>query len=160
MASDASLVGGGAVHGKEYVHFRFPQYMMQEMQHIAQRELLTIMVALKIWHEELQGKVLRFSTDNQWAMHAINSGSTRGEYMLNCIREVAWICAKNHILLRAVYIESKSNHIPDILSRWYIPCSNARRKFKCATDKTWIRRSCSTKLFRFDSPWYCRFNST
>ena len=75
LASDASLTGGGGTHDKQYFHLRFSDRILKDTEHIAQRELLTTMIAIKLWAPELKGKIVKFSTDNQWSMHAINSGA-------------------------------------------------------------------------------------
>ena len=150
LSSDASLTGGGGVHDKQYFHVKFEQDILVEAQHIAQREMITIMIAIKLWSNELAGKVVKFSTDNQWCMHTINSGASRDPYMLKCLREITWVCAENQILLKAVYIESKANKIPDLLSRWYNG-TGARHEFKRCTDNTWKRRSISKQLTTFSN---------
>ena len=152
FASDASMIGGGAMHGKQFFHFKFPKKILEIISNIAQRELLTIMVAIKLWSKALAGKVVRFSTDNQVSMHAINSGRTRDGFTLNCIKEIAWVCAKNEILLKASYIESRNNEIPDVLSRWY-QSAEARCRFKRATDNMWVRRLVNAELLMFQNVW-------
>ena len=140
LASDASLIGGGAVHKTEFCHFHFPEEIIQNTDNIAQREMITILVAVKIWAKELKGKVVWFSTDNENAKFAINRGRTRDKFILKCIRKLAWVTAEHQILIKAEYINTKLNLIPDALSRWY-QSSEARRTFKCHTNKDWKRRS-------------------
>ena len=82
--------------------------------------MITIVIAIKLWTPQLAGRVIRFSTDNQNAMYAINTGRTNDKFMLHCIREITWWLAKYQILLRATYINTKLNTLPDALSRWYI----------------------------------------
>ena len=152
IASDASLIGGGAVHNKEFFHFRFPEEIMRQTTNIAQRELFTIVIALKLWGSELYGNVVKFSTDNMNCMYAINKGRTKDAFMLKCIREIAWIGAKNQFLLKAVYLNTKINTLPDALSRWFLS-SEARRIVKRMTDKTWKRRSITPSIMKFHCVW-------
>lgn len=133
LASDASLIGGGAMHEKQFFHLKFNDRMLQCTDNIAQRELFMIVIAIKLWGESLAGKVVRFSTDNQIAMYAINSGRTRDKFTQKCIREIAWVCAKFQILLKASYLKSELNVIPNTLSRWY-QSTEARRTFKRLTE--------------------------
>ena len=152
LASDASLIGGGAVCGKQMCHFKFPANILWETDHISQRELYTIVIAVKISKQELQGKMIRFSTDNEASMFAINKGCTSDKFMLKCLRELAWVCAKNQILMKAVYIPTKQNILPDALSRWYIN-ADAHRTVCRVTDNTWTRCSVCPKLLTFSSTW-------
>ena len=57
--SDACMEAGGAYCGKEYLHFRFPEQVIQQVTHINQLELLTITVAIKTWKHKLQGRVVK-----------------------------------------------------------------------------------------------------
>ena len=147
------LLGRGAVQGKQFVHFKFLQYVLDRTYHIAQRELLTIVVALKLWKNNFKGKVLRISTDSQLSMTAINTGYTRDQFMSHCIREMAWVCAEHQILLKAVYISLKANKLPDLLSRWYIPHSGARCRFKQKLTAFWKCISVHNNLFQFSHFW-------
>ena len=152
LASDASLIGRGGTCGKEYCHFRFSENILLQTDNITQRELFTIMVVVKIWCKKLKGHRVRFFTDNEAAMYAINNGSTSDAFMMKCLHEIALISANNEILLKAVHISTKNNVIPDALSRWYIN-SESKRTFKCHTDNTWIRQSVSKQLMNFITDW-------
>ena len=72
LASDASLIGGGATFRKQFIHFKFSPWVLEHTSNIAQREMLTILVALRTWGPELRGQVIRFSTDNENYKFAIN----------------------------------------------------------------------------------------
>ena len=152
LASDASLIGGGATHGKEYFHFKFPGWILEETDNIAQREIYTIVVAIKLWGSRLAGKVVRFKTDNMISKFAINNGRSKDSFILMCLREITWILAKYEILLRCTYVNTKLNTVPDSLSRWYLDME-ARRTFKRLTDRTWVRRSINDQLMRFNKFW-------
>ena len=154
LVSDASLVGGGAVlHGhKQFFHVRFPQWLINTTEHIAQREIFVIMVLVRLWANQLCGKVVRFSTDSETSMHIINRGRTNDPFMLQCIREMAWITTKFEILLKVHHVAGRNNTLPDALSRWY-QSAEARRTFKRLTDKNWKRRSVTEQLMQFHYFW-------
>ena len=152
LASDSSLIGAGAIHGKEYFHYKFPEFVLTITQNIVQRELLAVVIAIKLWAKDLHGRMIRFSTDNQNALFAINKGRTRDPFMLCCIRELAWVCAEHQIMIKACYVNTKLNKIPDALSRWYQQ-ADARRQFKRMTDKTWVRWTIKDNMVKFVSPW-------
>ena len=65
LASDASLVGGRATHNTQFFHYKFPDWILSTTNNIAQREMYTIVLAVKLWRKELAGKVIRFYTDNE-----------------------------------------------------------------------------------------------
>ena len=100
LATDSSMIGGGSTHDKQFFHLKFPQKILESTINIAQRELFTILVTLKLWKNKLTGKVVRISTDSQVSMFAVNTGRTRDdEFTLSCIKDIAWVCAKHQILL-------------------------------------------------------------
>ena len=143
------MIGGGATQGKEYIHFKYSEYILQTTQNIAQRELYAIMVAIKTWKEELAGKVIRLSTDNQLSMIAVNKGKTRDHFMLHCLREITWVCVQKQILLKTQYINTKKNLLPDLLSRWYNNNANVSRKFNTQIDSTWKQWSVTNQALSF-----------
>ena len=112
---------------------------MENTTNIAQREMYTILISMRLWGHEMYGCVVKFYTDNQNSMFAINRGNTKDRFMLYCLREIVKITAKYQILLRSRFVESKKNLLPDALSRWYMT-SEVRRIFKRNTDRTWRRR--------------------
>ena len=108
----------GGIHGtgKQFFHIKFPEFILNSTHTIVQREMLTIMISVKKWSSMLRGKVVRFSTDNENCMFAINNGRSKDPFILQCIRELAWVTAKNEILLRASFVSSHANTLPDALS--------------------------------------------
>ena len=147
LTSDASLVGGGATFQTQMVHFKFNQQLLDNTSNIAQRELFTTLVALRIWAPELTGQVVRFYTDNQNSMYAVNRGRSNDKFMLACLREIVSITAKHQILLRCRFISTRQNTLPDALSRWYIT-ADARRTVRRLTNKNWRRRSINNELIK------------
>ena len=145
LASDASLVGGGAVFNKEYFHFKFDDEILRKTSNISQREMITILVAIRLWGSSMSRRVVRFYTDNQNCMFAINKGKSHDAFILKCLREIVHITAKHQVLLRCKYINTRLNSLPDALSRWYIS-AEARRIFKRNTDRSWIRKSINKNL--------------
>ena len=120
IASDASLSGGGATFNqKQYFKCQFNEQVKQHATNIAQLEIFTILVALRLWAAELQGCVIRFSADSETSMYALNRGRSSDPFMLQCLREIAWISAKYQLLVRAKHIFRIKNILPDALSRWH-----------------------------------------
>ena len=53
LATDASLQGGGAVCGDEFFHHNFDEYTLARATNIAQLEMLTLCMAIKMWAEKM-----------------------------------------------------------------------------------------------------------
>ena len=152
LATDACLTGGGGHCGTQYFHYKFNSEIMKETGHISQRELFTVVIAVKLWSEQLKGKILRVECDNEALVCTVNSGRTRDKFMLKCLRELAWVTATNNTWVKIVHKPGKLQIIPDLLSRWYTG-SEPRRKFKQLTNNKWKRRSISIKQVVFNSSW-------
>ena len=152
LAMDVCLNGGGACCESEFFHFRFPDSIKVKTNHITQLELLTIVIAVKLWIHKFTGKVVRLSLDNQASVWAVNQGKTKDSFMLQCLCEIAWFTAKNQVLLKLQFIDGSANIILDLLSRWYIS-GEARRKFKSITNNKWKRRSISNEITQFVNKW-------
>ena len=58
---------------REFFHSEFPARVMQQCLHITQLELLTVLVAVKMWHSKLQGLAIEIMVDNKATVHAINN---------------------------------------------------------------------------------------
>ena len=131
---------------------KFSEYVLNNTNTIAQREILVILIAVRLWAKDLAGKVVRFSMDNENALFAINKGRSKDPFVLQCTREIAWLTCKFNILLKAVYINTKNNILPDALSRWY-QTAEARRIVRQITKNKWIRRSVSHDMLMYHYNW-------
>ena len=83
--TDACLTGCGAVCDGEFFHCRFPDEILQQRLHINQLELLTVVVAVKIWHSKLQRLTLELLVDNEATVHTINNQRSKDVFMQNCL---------------------------------------------------------------------------
>ena len=126
IATDASSVGFGGTFGNEYFRGRFPKELQGS--NIAVLELLAVMVALKIWGEQLQGMYFWVHVDNEAVSTILNTGASRHIGLQDILREVAYIAATNQFVIRARHIMGITNRIPDWLSRWQEP--GARKQFR------------------------------
>ena len=120
VASDACLLGCGAVCGKEFFHSVFPSFVVVKNLHINALELLALVVAFRLWSGMLKGKKVSILCDNEATVWVINTGKTRDTYMQCCLRELCYISAINDIQLFAKHIPGIDNRIPDMLSRWSV----------------------------------------
>ena len=126
LASDSSLIGIGATCQNEYLFAKFPKHILSKTQNITHLEFMAILVALKTWIPLVKGKFIVFSCDNLAVVHCINSGAAHDPFLLQELRELSWLSSTNDFYIRAVYIKSEQNVVPDLLSCWFL--SKVHRK--------------------------------
>ena len=114
-ASDASLIGMGAVCGKQYIKLTFPEEL--QGQNIAYLELLAIIIMVKTWIHEFKGKSVVFNCDNEAVVSVLNTGRARDARLQDYLRELTFVAAGN-FEFGAVHLMGKINTLPDLLSRW------------------------------------------
>ena len=115
---DASLSGFGANFGP--MVYALPLGEKFSHLHITQLEMLNIIVALKVWSNLWQNKMVEIKCDNLAVVEVLNSGKTRDPFLALCGRNVWLISAMFNIQLVFLHIPGKNNHIADLLSRWTI----------------------------------------
>jgi len=128
LASDACLVGCGAVCGHEFLHSAFPKVILSGEHHINILELLALVVACLAWADVLRGKRVVVWCDNIATVWVINTGKTRDSYMQALLRELCYFTAVHDCEIYARHIPGIQNRVPDMLSRWEISKS-AREQF-------------------------------
>ena len=119
FSTDASLTGCGAICEGEYFHELFPPIITQQQLSITQLELLTVVVAVKLWQLKLKGRCIMIHCDNQGCIEMINSMRSRHVFLQACLRELWLTLAVNNIMLKAVHIPGHENTLADCLSRWH-----------------------------------------
>ena len=73
--------------------------------------------------------------------------------MQNCLREIAWIAATHDFQIHHKYINTKSNKLPDLLSRWY-DSGNACHEFHKLTQHLKLKSiSVDKQQFMFSNNW-------
>ena len=153
FAVDTCMVGGGAICGNEYFRHKFDKFTLVKVSHISQLKMFTLCLAVKMWTHKMVGKYVKIEMDNQATMFALNRGKTKDTFMLKCLREIAWYSGKYQFLVKAKYIPTSKNLIPDLLSRWYKE-PEAKGKFKSITKgKGLTRKIIFTKLTNFCNTW-------
>ncbi len=120
FASDACLIGCGAwlPDLRQYFHATFPPHIQEAAGHINALELLTIIVACKVWGRRWAGKRILVQCDNEVSVVVINSGRSRDRFLQACLRELHFFAALHQFEIRGIHIAGVSNRIPDALSRW------------------------------------------
>ena len=109
--------GYRGICGKEYFRGRFPKELQQL--NIANLEMWAVMVAVKIWVEQLQEKYFWIHVDNQAVGAVLNSGASRDIHMQSSLREISLLAARHKFVIKARHIPWVSNRIPDWLSKFH-----------------------------------------
>ena len=106
------------VYSVEYFHSRFPKDIEDQQLPIHCLEMLTVLLAVRLWGSRLQSLKVQIYCDNESAVKVINSGKTKDPFLASCIREI-WLVVSNYgFQLRAVHLPGEENRVPDWLSRW------------------------------------------
>ena len=150
ITTDACLVGYGGTCGSQYFRGRFPHALQH--QNIALLEILAVMVALKLWNQELQGHYFWIHVDNEAVASVLNSGASRDPALQDELREIALLAAKYQFVIKARHIAGISNRVPDWLSRWHD--KTARRQFnEYRRDSSLKQVKVSDRLLQLDNDW-------
>ena len=85
---DACMTGCGAFTGAQYYAAQFPESVQNEGHTIAHLELLTIVVAVKVWAGQWAHQRVKVNCDNSNAVLAVQSGRSRDVFIQRCAREL------------------------------------------------------------------------
>ncbi len=155
FAVDACLSGSGGFNKRtgDYFHTEFPPSVAEKMLAINELELLTIVVALKAWAPLCNKKRVMIFTDNETSAILLKTGAARNRFSQACLREICYLCAKNHMILRGTHISGASNRAPDFLSRWHLD-KVYRSKFRALVKGVKVREiQVTPEMFEFSAPW-------
>ena len=117
FSTDASLDGFGMVWGKRALAGNFTHEF--DSLDISKKEMVTVMVAIKHWFQDLANSKVKIYIDNQACVALINYGITKAPFLASCLREIQFYLAKFNVEIVAEYIPSKQNHLADLCSRAY-----------------------------------------
>lgn len=121
IATDACLTGCGGFNfvSNQFFHAVFPVEVLEAHWSINELELLAVMVALKVWSQQLRAERFRIHCDNTTAVAAMNLSRMRNKNVQACMREIAYWAAVGEFEVSVVHIEGARNTLPDLLSRWH-----------------------------------------
>ena len=117
FSTDACLAGCGGVCDDQYFHGVFPSFISEQNLDISSLELLTIVVALKLWGARWTGLRITVRCDNEAAVTVLNTGRCRNPFTNSCLREICYFAAIYDFEVCTVHIPDVSNHFADLLSR-------------------------------------------
>ena len=155
FSSDACLVSGGGwcEQSLEAFHVKFPKWLTKRDDvHINELELLTVIVALKLWSSTIRNRNILAYCDNEVSVEVVNSGRARNRFSQACLREICFISARNNAWIKLVHVSSENNRISDCLSRW--ENKQKRDVFRDITRGKNVK-FCNVdhKLFEFSNDW-------
>ncbi len=149
LATDACPSGCGGHCGEEFFHTRFPVSILNQALHINALECLGVIVAVKMWGRRLSGLKIRLYCDNMVTVSVINSGKARDSFLLSCLRELCFWCARYECCVRAVHLAGVTNRKADCLSRWHLSPSHARQFFQLCRGQDLKEVKAGEELFQF-----------
>ena len=116
LYTDASGFGFAAVYGGCWFQGRFPDNWKHV--NIAIKELLPIVLAVKVWGSKWSNSRLLFLSDNMSVVHIINSLTSRDHVLMDLVRELVIDTMTHNIDFHSKHIPGKHNIIADMLSRF------------------------------------------
>ena len=75
LSCDSCLQGAGAWFDGKYFHCKFPSFILSQNLHINALELLTVVVALKLWGKFLSGRKIVINCNNSGWCSMLNRGA-------------------------------------------------------------------------------------
>lgn len=151
LSTDACSSGAGGYFNGRYFHTPFPDSILHRFgSDINTLELLTIMVALKLWGALLSGQRIILQCDNVNSVLAINSGRSRVLGMHLCLREIWFLTARHDLEICAKHIPGLDNSIADHLSRWHLSPTHQTRFSELTADTHTLEVFVSSQLFEFE----------
>ena len=115
--TDACLTHCGGLCGEECFSWPFPQFVLEQHIDINGLELLTIVVACKLWGQTWAGQRIIVQCDNEVSAKVINSGRSRSKFLNKYARELLYVAARCEYDIRASHIAGARNSAADQLSR-------------------------------------------
>jgi hypothetical protein len=153
FSSDACLSGCGAFAEGRYFHSSFPSVVCDQELHITQLEMLTVVVATKLWCYRWRGKRIQVFCDNNSSVQVINSGRTRDAFLQSCLRELCFVAAIHEFEMRAVHIAGVDNRLCDLLSRWDNDLYYREEFNRLSCGRGWKEAIVPSDLFSFSHDW-------
>ena len=148
---DASLIGLGGVW--LYRVYKVYQCLVPVISNkhnitIVHFEMINILLALRLWAPELDGRRLCLHCDNMAVVSILNSGRGQDSVLLSIARNVWLIAAKHDIDLTVQHIPGKHNVTADLLSRWQIAGTDRSKLCSLVPNPKW--HTISQQLMHID----------
>ena len=115
LFTDASAAGYAGVLGSHWIQGLFPSKWKDT--NIAVKELLPIVLSVRLWGPSLTNKRIIFFCDNLAIVAVINKQTSKNSSIMALLRSLVVVCLKYNIMFTAKHIPGKRNIIADLLSR-------------------------------------------
>ena len=115
----AIIIGAGGVRGNNYFRIKFPPHIHTKETGIVHLELWAIIIGVKLWGEQLRGKIIHTQTDNKAIAQIVNSGCSKDLLLQKLLRELVWWLSIFEFKIKTVHLPGFLNKKPDLLSRWH-----------------------------------------
>ena len=136
---DACPSGLGAIFDSQVYTLPLPSHWRDL--NIAYTELINILVALKVWHNQWAGSSVLIRCDNQAVVSVLTTGKTRDPVMAKYVRNIfLWLSAFN-IDIRVIHIAGRLNPVADLLSRWHLTKNNVQKLQELVHPVSWVKVS-------------------
>ena len=129
FSSDSCLLGCGGFWQGSYFHTNFPDFILERNLNINVLEMLSIIVCLKLWGKYFKSKRIQIFCDNEAVCQVISSGRAKCELLQSGLREIAYLAAILEFEIKTVHLDSKTNRISDLLSRFHLDPKNESQFF-------------------------------
>ena len=150
---DACLTGCGGWMNGRFFHCTFPDFILEQHLNINLCEMLTLVIAVKIWGRYLANKKVTIYCDNMVSVRVLNTGASRNSFLQACLREICFVSALNNCEIKGKHICGVDNRIPDLLSRWDLD-SKYKFQFHLLTkDMTIFEDKVLAEMFNFSHEW-------
>ena len=150
LASLVAAVGSKGI----FFHCEFPSFIRSQNLHINALELLTIVVAVKMWGFALIGKKVVVNCDNSTSCKVLDTGFSRDSFLQSCLREICYFAAINEFQIKANLLTSSENRLAVFLSRWSLNESHYKELFHdLVADMTVTEHIVHESLFSFTHNW-------
>lgn len=149
----ACFIGCGGRFEGDFFHCELPWFIKSQNLHINALELLTIVVAVKMWGFALKGKKIVVNCDNYTSCRVHNIGFSRVLFS-----EICYYAAINEFQIKANLLTSSENRLADYLSRWTLNKSHYSQLFHdLVADMTVTEHIVHESLFSFTHNWWRGF---
>ena len=115
LTSDTSGSWGCGAYSSEGEWFQLKWPEAWSEVHITVKELLPIVIAVALWGNHWENKVVRCRCDNAAVVAVVNSGTSKCDKVMHLLRS-AFFTARHNITLMAEHIRGVDNHLADALS--------------------------------------------
>ena len=153
FSSDSCLSGCGGFWQGSYFHTIFPDFILERNLNINVLEMLSIIVCLKLWGKYFKGKRIQIFCDNEAVCQVISSGRAKCELLQSGLREIAYLAAILEFEIKTVHLDSKTNRISDLLSRFHLDPKNESQFFQLTSHFDLHEYKVPVELFKFINTW-------